>query len=143
MRVRLWKLRFQLLRNGAHGVLCHLQPGLWLEPAYHIQPAGSAVGPFFFCQNERNPDTGSSHQREVEIFRHHANYGVTVAIQQNCFAVQIGIAVESFMPESITDERYLAHTRLVFFRAEVSADYRLDLESTEEIRAHAVSRNSL
>src|ERR1041385_125460 len=143
MSVRVGILLFQLPCNRSYGLLCRVQCYLRFQAAYYIQPSGSPVCSFLFCKCQRYPDVGSPHQCEMEIFRHHSNHGIALAVQQNGLATEIRITVEPLMPEPIADDRDLPVSRLVFFPPEISADGRSNLQCAEKFRTYSGSRNSL
>src|ERR1041385_4477571 len=143
MSIRVGILLFQLLCNRTHGLLCPVQRYLRFQAAYNIEPSGSPVCSFLFCKCQRYPDVGSPHQREMELFRHHSNHGIALAIQQNGLATEIWVTIEPLMPEPIADDCYLPVSLLVFFRPEISADGRGKLQCAEKICAYSGSGNSL
>ena len=70
------------------------------------------------------------HQRELKVTRHHSDYHIGLAVQQDFGSQHVRIAVQAVLPERIADHSYLFFLVVLLLR-EDSAHERLDPESRE------------
>ena len=78
----------------------------------------------------------------MEIFRHNADDGVGFAVESDCFADFIAVAVEAVVPKAVAEDYYVSVAGLFFFGAECAAHDRLGFESFEKIGADTRAENS-
>src|SRR5271155_3202090 len=76
-----------------------------------------------------------------KIGRHHANYGVVVSAESNCFAEDLRIAAQKVLPERIA-QHDIARTALhIFFRRNDSSEHRRNTQRLQESCIHAACAN--
>ncbi len=77
----------------------------------------------------------------MEIFRHHADDHVRLAVQLYHLAVQFGF--EPVSPQAIADDGYVGGSGPVLTTQEIAACCQTHTECPEEVRADAGAVNSL
>src|SRR5215217_1247746 len=68
------------------------------------------------------------------MLRHHTNYGSYYAVDGDCFVDDVGIASETSLPETVSDDGDRVLARLIFFRVKIAAHDRLHAGGIEVIR---------
>src|SRR5215217_3506695 len=68
------------------------------------------------------------------MLRHHTNYGSYNAVDGDCFVDDIGIAAETSLPETVSDDRDCVLARLIFFGVKIPAHDRLHADRIEKVR---------
>src|ERR1700716_1522775 len=80
---------------------------------------------------ERHPDVADL--REPPALRHHPDHRDLLAVDRNNFADYSAIAAEMFLPDLVANQRHRRRVQLIFFRAKLPAEDRLDAEERKRV----------
>src|SRR5215203_277791 len=67
------------------------------------------------------------------MLRHHTNYGSYYAVDGDCFIDDVGIAAETSLPQTVSDDRDRVLARLIFFRVKIAAHDRFHAGGVEKV----------